>query len=144
MLQIAVPRPMISPGRPCSARCVAVLLLACLLVTAGWWRGRRSARYHPHRTGARPTGAVRERSWLFPVDRLAMGCYLGIFTWFALSVSAGFHGSALSRYSTFTTVTGAPLDPIVGRAKPIRSDEWAYHTPAMLHQVYRRHPSRVR
>lgn len=77
---------------------------------------------------------------LVPVDRFAMTYYVGVVAFFVLSVSAGLHGSALSMYSMTSNVARGPVAPIIGIGKTIRGDEWAYHTPAILHQVYRLAP----
>jgi hypothetical protein len=68
-------------------------------------------------------------------DRLAILCYLAVSALFVLSVLGGFHGSSISLHST-----DGSIRPLMGTGKPIRSDEWAYHTPAILHQVYRAVP----
>ena len=74
------------------------------------------------------------------VDRFAVGCYAGILLFFVVTVAGALHGSSISLYSTATAVARAPDPPIAGTGKPIRGDEWAYHTPAILHQVYRATP----
>ena len=121
---------------------IFVQLVACLLITALAAGVYFVARPRLARAGQvldRLAGSVSDRG-LVDVDRFAMGCYLGILVFFVLSVATGLHGSAISLYSTATNVARAPVQPILGTGKPIRSDEWAYHTPALLHQVYRMTP----
>jgi hypothetical protein len=72
-----------------------------------------------------------------PIDRLAVGWYAAILILFVLAVAAGLHGSSMSLHGPTTARDPASVRPIVGTPKPIRSDEWAYHTPAILQQVYR-------
>jgi hypothetical protein len=75
-----------------------------------------------------------------PIDRLAAGWYAAILILFVLAVAAGLHGSSMSLHAPATARDPAGVRPIVGTPKPIRSDEWAYHTPAILQQVYRSTP----
>ena len=143
MLEIAVRRPIdFSRSNWHRVAWVAVILLACLLITA-----LAGGVYFVVRPAATRMGQVLDRLALsvsdpgfLVVDRFAMGCYLGILTFFVLSVAAGLHGSSISMYSTATVVARAPVQPIAGTGKAIRGDEWAYHTPAILHQVYRATP----
>ena len=72
-------------------------------------------------------------------DRLAIGFYLAILTLFVLQVSAGIHGSGISSYRSRASADPS-LEPIAGTAKPVRGDEWSYHTPAILYQIYRPAP----
>ncbi len=140
MLRIAVRGAInLSPSGVNSLARISVQLVVCLLMTA-----LAAAVYFVVRPLLAHAGQVLDRlaasvsdGGLFDVDRFAMGCYLGILMFFLLSVAVGLHGSALSLYSTLTDVARGPVQPIVGTGKPIRSDEWAYHTPAILHQVYR-------
>jgi hypothetical protein len=74
------------------------------------------------------------------VDRFAIGCYAAILIFFVLSVLAGLHGSSMSLHAPATASDPSRLKPLLGIARPIRSDEWAYHTPAILQQVYRSAP----
>jgi hypothetical protein len=118
---------------------ILVQLVGCLLVTA-----LAATVYLVVRPRLARTGQILDRLALaasdpefLVVDRFAIGCYLGVLGIFVLSVAAGLHGSAISLYSTATAVAPAPVQPIIGIGKPIRGDEWAYHTPAILHQVYR-------
>ena len=143
MLQIAVRRPIdFSPSNWHRVAWVAVVLLACLFITA-----LAGGLYFVVQPGAARMGQLLDRLALsvsdpdfLVVDRFAMGCYLGILTWFVLSVAAGLHGSSISMYSTATVVARVPVQPLAGTGKAIRGDEWAYHTPAILHQVYRSTP----
>jgi hypothetical protein len=70
-------------------------------------------------------------------DRQAVLAYLAIAVLFVGSVAMGFHGSAITRYSGMGTLTNGPVPALLGTGKAIRSDEWAFHTPAILNQVYR-------
>ena len=75
------------------------------------------------------------------IDRFAMGCYLGILTvlvlvrWLPVFTGRRFRCTRPQRSSLALRCTRS-REP----AKPIRGDEWAYHTPAILHQVYRSTP----
>ena len=75
-----------------------------------------------------------------PIDRLAVGWYAAILILFVLAVSAGLHGSSTSLHGPATARNPASVRPLLGTPRPIRSDEWAYHTPAILQQVYRSTP----
>jgi hypothetical protein len=138
MLQIALRDPLNPSGSTLKqAARMSVQLVACLLITA-----LASALYFVTRPRLAWVGRLLDRVALsisdpeyLLFDRLAIGCYLGIAAFFVLSVSAGFHGSAMSLYS----IDGS-VQPIIGTGKPIRADEWALHTPAILHQVYRATP----
>jgi hypothetical protein len=140
MLQVTVRNPInLAPSSRHSLARVSLQLFGCLLIAT-----LIGAAYCVAQPRLARVGPVLDRMALsdsdpalFPVDRLAMGCYLGILAFFVVSVSAGVHGSGISLYSTATTITARSVQPIIGTAKPIRSDEWAYHTPAILHQLYR-------
>lgn len=69
------------------------------------------------------------------VDRFAVACGLAIALFFVVFVAAGFNGSSISLYGGLSNGEGA--QPLLGMARPIRSDEWAVHTPAILNQVFR-------
>ena len=143
MLQIAVHRPIdLSPSIWRRVARTVVQLAACVFITA-----LAGVMYFVAQLGVARAGPLLDRLALsvgdprfLVVDRFAMGCYLGILVFFMLSVAAGLHGSSISMYSTATVVTRARLEPLLGTGKPIRGDEWAYHTPAILHQVYRATP----
>jgi hypothetical protein len=143
MLQIAMRRPIdFSPSNWHRAAWAAVVLLVSLVITA-----LAGGVYYVVRTPAARLGELLDRlaqtvsdPGFLVVDRFAMGCYLGILTFFVLSVAAGLHGSSISMYSTATVLARSPVQPFAGTGKAIRGDEWAYHTPAILHQVYRATP----
>ena len=116
---------------------VAAQLGLCLLVTALVGAGYLVVQPRLGAVAQRLDGVAQSLSdpRFLVVDRLAVCCYLGILAFFSISLAAGFHGSGISQYSHDDSVR-----PIIGRGKAIRSDEWAYHTPAILHQLYRETP----
>jgi hypothetical protein len=71
-------------------------------------------------------------------DRVAVAWYLGALLLFVSFASAGFHGSSISMLSSTHFSVEDPVRPVVGTPKNIRIDEWAFHTPAILNQVFRR------
>jgi len=87
----------------------------------------------------RIAGAISDPDFV-PIDRWAVAWYAAILILFVLAVSAGLHGSSMSLHGPTTARDPATVRPILGTAKPIRSDEWAYHTPAILQQLYRSTP----
>jgi hypothetical protein len=142
MLQIAVSRPF-DPSPWTLARAARALVAAVLALLVAGLAGAVFVLVQPY---GPPTGRALDRlaaaisdPRFLVFDRLAVGWYLAVAAAFVALVSAGLHGSGLSLHANM-----APADdstrPIIGTAKPIRSDEWAYHTPAILHQVYRADP----
>ncbi len=142
MLQLAFTGPLSpSAGRPSNiAQVLGGLVLALLFTSVAGGIYFVVGRYlsWPRRQLDRIAAAVSDPAFLV-FDRLAIAWYLGIAAIFIAAVSAGLHGSSLSLFSSMGPVDGS-VQPILGWPKPIRSDEWAYHTPAILHQVYRDQP----
>ena len=143
ILQIAIRAPVnLAPSRWQRAQRVAIQFAMCLLVTVlvgGIYLGTM-----PY---CAPIGSALDRVAAFlsepaflVFDRFAVGCYAGILLFFVVTVAGALHGSSITLYSTATAVALAPDHPIAGTGKPIRGDEWAYHTPAILHQIYRADP----
>jgi hypothetical protein len=119
----------------------AGLLLVALLVTAA----STAAYILGHRLVLR-LGGVLDRAGravsdarFVEVDRLAVGWYAGLALFFVVAVAAGLHGSSMSLYSRLLDGQSS-IQPILGVGRPVRSDEWAFHTPAILHQIYRADP----
>jgi hypothetical protein len=138
MLQIALTNPLQPAGLGVLLALIAVRLIVALIVTAAVGAAIFAARSQWTRAVHfldRLALAVSDPYFL-TFDRLAIGFLLALVTLFTLAVSAGLHGSAMSLYRP---MSGPEQNqhPIAGRAKPIRSDEWAFHTPAILHQIYR-------
>jgi hypothetical protein len=144
IVQIAVAEPFDpSPWTlPRLARVLVGLLLSLVLVSIAGAVSIAAWPYLPKAGQAldRLAAALSDKEFLI-FDRLAIAFYLSITTAFVLAVSAGLHGSSMSLHSA------VPLDestrPLLGTPKPIRSDEWAYHSPAILHQVHRATPFAV-
>ena len=143
MLQIAVRPPLnLAPSRWQRAQRVAIQFAMCVFVTVlvgGLYLGTMLYWTPIGPALDRFAAFVSEPAFLV-VDRFAVGCYAAILLFFVVSVAGALHGSSISLYSTATAVARAPDPPIAGTGKPIRGDEWAYHTPAILHQVYRATP----
>lgn len=72
-------------------------------------------------------------------DRTALWFYTLCLLGFVLFSLGKFHGSSISiasaSYRNWTDVEHAPL---LGTPKRVRSDEWSFHTPTILNQLYRR------
>jgi hypothetical protein len=118
-----------------------VELLACLLVTAVIalvYSSARSCAAFVSQALDRLAVAVGDPAFIV-VDRVAIGFYLGVLTVFLLASAAGLHGSSISIQSAIASGR-VPVRPLIGTAKLVRSDEWAYHTPAILYQLYRSAP----
>ena len=75
---------------------------------------------------------------VFEVDRIALLFYAVCLIAFVVLSLAKVHGSSVSMagnsYQRWTDVSHTPL---LGTPRRIRSDEWAFHTPAILNQVLR-------
>ncbi len=70
-------------------------------------------------------------------DRVAIAfCALSLVL-FAGMVGAGLHGSSISMFGVSYGYWDNPHPPLLGTPKGIRNDEWAYHTPCILYQVFR-------
>jgi hypothetical protein len=116
---------------------LVVQLVACGLITAlvaavGFLMQERLRRFGGLLD--RVALSVSDPAFL-PIDRFAIVYFVVIAALFALTTLAGLHGASISLHS----VDGS-VEPIIGTAKPIRVDEWATHTPAILNQVYRARP----
>jgi hypothetical protein len=122
-----------------NARTTAILLLlaAC---AAGIALGRRKL--------VRPVRAINHaldkwcrkfsESRALPFDSGALWFY-GICLLLFLVLALGkFHGSSISIASTSYRWIHSSHTPVLGTPKNIRSDEWNYHTPTILNQLYRR------
>jgi hypothetical protein len=143
VLQIALSEPLDTSGSFLRrAARIAVHLLAAFLITGAAAAAARALWPYLVTIGRRLdslAGAMSDPRFL-AVDRLAVGCYLGLVGVFLVTVAAGLHGSSASLYAPKSVADGRSLHPIAGRGKPIRGDEWDYHTPAILNQVYRSAP----
>jgi hypothetical protein len=116
-----------------------LLLLATLVLTVKvWWPKIR-----------RPVGWVNllfdklccysERSEAIHLDRLALWFYSLCVAGFVLFSLAKFHGSSISMAGSFYRGwTEVAHTPLFGTPKRVRSDEWSFHTPTILNQLYRR------
>jgi hypothetical protein len=80
-----------------------------------------------------------ERSEALRLDRLALWFYGLCLVGFVLFSAAKFHGSSISQAGSFYRGwTEVAHRPLLGTPKRVRSDEWSFHTPAILNQLYRR------
>lgn len=77
-------------------------------------------------------------SVVLPLDRLALSYYGVCFLIFATMAVAGFHGSSIGIHGSTYHYSSVKHHPLLGEPKSVRSDEWNYHTPAILNQVLRR------
>lgn len=71
-------------------------------------------------------------------DGTALWFFTACFMLFLLGSVADWNGSSLEAYQV--TYSDAKATEVAGEARPIRSDEWAFHTPAILNQVFRKDP----
>lgn len=67
-------------------------------------------------------------------DVYALWFYVACFTAFLCTSTADLNGSSLSMYRV---VHGQRPDNVFGTPRPVRSDEWAYHTPVIMNQSLR-------
>ena len=69
-------------------------------------------------------------------DAAAIWFYLACLAAFAIGCLANLNGSSVGVYASDFQYA-PPAHPLAGVARGIRSDEWAYHTPAILNQALR-------
>lgn len=75
----------------------------------------------------------------FPFDRAAVGFYITCLVVFLLLAVVKFHGSSISvAGASYLDWTDVEHTPLLGTPKKVRSDEWSFHTPAILNQLYRK------
>lgn len=70
------------------------------------------------------------------IDQLAVWFYVACILCFVVAVAANLNGSSADMFHDGLGV-GAKQTPLLGKARNIRSDEWAYSTPDVLNQVLR-------
>lgn len=70
-------------------------------------------------------------------DAPAIWFYLACFAAFAVGSLANFNGSSVGVFASDFQYS-QPQKPLLGMARGIRSDEWAYHTPDILNQALRK------
>ncbi|MGH9627438.1 MAG: DUF7657 domain-containing protein, partial [Bryobacteraceae bacterium] len=149
----------VAPGSPIRSstplasefRVLSLRLAICALLTGltglGLFLARRHLKPWLHSFGVfldRTALAISDPAFIV-FDRFAIGFYLSILLLFLTLTVAGIHGSSISQYQSSwyidfagNHIPAAPsAEPILGIPQPIRSDEWAFHTPAILNQVYR-------
>lgn len=71
------------------------------------------------------------------VDRTAVFSFGAILVAFLALALLQLHGSSLAVFSVVLPQGARDYIPIAGTPRLIRSDEWAFHTPAMLGQLFR-------
>jgi hypothetical protein len=72
-------------------------------------------------------------------DRTALWFYTLCVLAFVLFSLGKFHGSSISIASaSYRNWTDVEHTPLLGTPKRVRSDEWSFHTPTILNQLYRR------
>jgi ABC-type multidrug transport system fused ATPase/permease subunit len=72
-------------------------------------------------------------------DRTALWFYTLCLVAFVLLSLGKFHGSSISIASaSYRNWTDVEHTPLLGTPKRVRSDEWSFHTPTILNQLYRR------
>src|SRR6267142_2214967 len=77
-------------------------------------------------------------SAVLPLDRIALWYYVLCFVVFATMAIAGLHGSSISIYGSIYPYSTVKHQPLLGKPKSVRSDEWNFHTPTILNQILRR------
>jgi hypothetical protein len=86
----------------------------------------------------RVAAAISDKEFIV-FDRFAISYYFAVAFIFVVMVAGGFNGSSISLLTSEHTSNPSLGQPLVGTAKSIRSDEWVYHTPVILNQMYRAH-----
>ncbi len=123
----------------------AVTLLALLAAALGVWLWRRSGPFI--RLVAAPFlwvdrwfagwAARLSRPDIARLDHWVFWFYGGCVLVFGGMAAAGLQGSSLDEYSALYHWSDVQTAPMFGQPQPIRSDEWAQESPAVLNQVFR-------
>jgi hypothetical protein len=141
ILQVMLQQPLETHKRDTSVFQWLKTLVVCLL--ASIVGGLLYLRIRPHIEPFlgplldRIAGSISDPAFIV-FDRVAVAWYAGALLLFIAFVSAGFHGSSISILSSGQFSIENPAQPLLGSPKAIRSDEWAFHTPSILNQLYRR------
>jgi hypothetical protein len=77
-------------------------------------------------------------SVVLPLDRTALWYYTLCLAVFATLAMAGLHGSSISIFGSIDSHSSVKHQPLLGKPRFIRIDEWNWHTPAILNQILRR------
>ena len=84
-------------------------------------------------------------SEFIPLDRGAVGFYVACVIGFGVLAAAGLHGSSIGIYNQAFQSGDAPRDTeLLGSPRRVRSDEWGFHTPVILNQLFRANPMAVK
>lgn len=70
------------------------------------------------------------------LDAMAIWVYLGMFALFAVACCLDFNGSSADLYHVYGD--GPKTEMLLGAPRDVRVDEWAYVTPDILNQYFRR------
>lgn len=137
-----------SPGEFFSSHNLLILaffvLLATLAVTVTIWWPKIQRYFGRINVLSDKLCRYSERSEALRLDRLAIWFYSLCFAAFVLFSAAKFHGSSISQAGSFYRGwTEVAHRPLFGTPKRVRCDEWSFHTPAILNQLYRRDPLAV-
>src|SRR5690349_10537434 len=76
---------------------------------------------------------------LIQVDSKALWFYFLCVIGFVAAVTANLNGSSIGMYS-LAYGSGGPEQILIGSPRAVRSDEWVYATPDILHQSLRSDP----
>jgi hypothetical protein len=118
------------------------LVFGILLLLADHWRSRRRASVSRLLWRVDNTFIVWSRRYapsvVLPLDRTALWYYTLCLAVFATMAMAGLHGSSISIFGTIDSHSSVKHQPLLGKPKFIRIDEWNYHTPTILNQILRR------
>jgi hypothetical protein len=79
---------------------------------------------------------VSNPDWIV-FDGWAVRFYMVAVCLFALLSLSGLNGSSISIYSSLYHYGAPGVSPLAGEPRPIRSDEWSFHTPLILNQCLR-------
>ncbi len=137
-----------SPGEFFSSHNLLVLafflLLATMAVTVRIWWPKIQGSLGRINALSDKLCHYSEGSEALRLDRLALWFYSLCLAGFVLFSAAKFHGSSISQAGSFYRGwTEVAHRPLFGTPKRVRSDEWSFHTPAILNQVFRRDPLAV-
>ena len=85
-------------------------------------------------------GARISRPYFLRFDALALWFYTLCLGAFAILSALGFHGSSIYIFGEGYHYSAAGGPAIIGQYRTTRVDEWNFHTPAILNQVFRDQP----
>ena len=80
------------------------------------------------------------RPYFLRIDARALWFYAACLAAFAILSVLGFHGSSIEIFGPGFRYSDASDPAVLGHFRATRVDEWNFHTPAILNQLFRVHP----